>query len=85
MAEKKAPEVTSSEKKAKPAKKAGTENRVKRYFKELKGEFKKITWPTWAALCKNTWVTLAMCAIVAVIVIAVDQGLNALIQLLLTL
>ena len=80
MAENKTPGVTSSAKKAKPAKKEGG---FKRYFKELKGEFKKIAWPTWSALCKNTWVTLAMCAVVAVIVCVVDLGLDALIKLLL--
>ena len=79
MAENKTPGVTPSAKKAKSAKK---ESGVKRYFKELKGEFKKIAWPTWSALCKNTWVTLAMCAVVAVIVCVVDAGLDALIQLL---
>ena len=84
MAENKTP-VTSTDKKAKPAKKAKSERGIKRYFKELKGEFKKIAWPTWAALCKNTWVTLAMCAVVAVIVCVVDIGLDALIKLLLTL
>ena len=82
MAEKKTPDVTSSDKKAKSAKKAKAEGRFKRYFKELKGEFKKIAWPTWSALCKNTWVTLAMCAVVAVIVCVVDLGLDALIRLL---
>ena len=85
MAENKTPAVTSSEKKAKPAKKAKAEGRFKRYFKELKGEFKKIAWPTWSALCKNTGVTLAMCAVVAVIVCVIDIGLDTLIQLLLTL
>ncbi len=57
----------------------------KRYFKELKGEFKKITWPTWNAMWKNTWATIAMCAVVGVIVCLIDFGLDALINVLLAL
>ena len=82
MAENKTTAATSSDKKAKDAKKAKAEGRVKRYFKELKGEFKKIAWPTWSTLCKNTGVTLAMVAVVAVIVCVIDIGLDKLIDLL---
>ncbi|MCQ2404419.1 MAG: preprotein translocase subunit SecE [Clostridia bacterium] len=67
------------------AKKAKKESGFKRYLKELKGEFKKITWPTWASLWNNTWATIAMCAIVGAIVCIIDFGLDALINLLLSL
>lgn len=79
-----AEEKTSSAKSAtKPAKK--NSGAFKRFFKELKGEFKKITWPTWKTLWRNTWATIAMCAIVGLIVCVIDFGLDGLINLLLSL
>ena len=82
MAEKTNSAKIASEKKAPAKKNSGA---VKRYFKELKGEFKKITWPTAAALWKNTGATIALCAIVGVIVCLIDLGLDGLINLLLSL
>ncbi len=79
MAENKTPATPAK------AKKVKKESGFKRYLKELKGEFKKITWPTWSALWNNTWATIAMCAIVGVIVCVIDFGLDALINLLLSL
>lgn len=53
-----------------------------KFFRDLKGEFRKITWPTLAATGRNTVVTLAMCAIMGVIICLIDLGLGALIDLL---
>ena len=70
------------------AKKAGpdakTEKSVK-FLRDLKGEFKKITWPTFPAVVRNTGVTLALCIIFGLIICAIDLGLGALIDLLLKL
>lgn len=60
-------------------------SRVLKYFRDLKGEFKKITWPTTSAVVRNTLVTLAMCAFVAVIVCLVDFGLSGLVNWMLSL
>jgi len=79
VAEKKTPATPAKAKKVKKA------SGFKRYLKELKGEFKKITWPTWSSLCNNTWATIAMCAIVGAIVCVIDFGLDALVNLLLSL
>jgi preprotein translocase SecE subunit len=54
-----------------------------KFFRDLKGEFRKITWPTLAATSRNTAVTLAMCAIMGVIICLIDLGLGQLIKLLL--
>lgn len=81
-------EETAVEKKSsKPAKKEkkAQGSRVLKYFRDLKGEFAKITWPTLPAVIRNTLVTLAMCAIVAVIVCLVDIGLSALVDWMLSL
>lgn len=64
-------------------KKSGKASRVVKYFRDLKGEFAKISWPTLSATTRNTAVTLAMCAIVGVLICAVDFGLSALVNLLL--
>ncbi len=53
-----------------------------KFFRDLKGEFRKITWPTMAATSRNTAVTLAMCAIMGVVICLFDLGLSALINLL---
>ncbi len=61
-----------------------TEKSVK-FLRDLKGEFKKITWPTFPSVVRNTGVTLALCAIFGLIICLIDLGLGQLIQLLLTL
>ena len=53
-----------------------------KFFRDLKGEFRKITWPTMAATSRNTAVTFAMCAIMGVLICLFDLGLSALINLL---
>ena len=63
---------------------AKTEKSVK-FLRDLKGEFKKITWPTLPAVVRNTGVTLALCAILGLIICLIDLGLGALIDLLLSL
>lgn len=59
--------------------------KVKKFFRDTKGEFKKIVWPSFPSVVRNTGVTLIMCAITALIILAVDLGLSGLIQLLLAL
>ncbi len=54
-----------------------------KFFRDLKGEFRKITWPTKKATARNTAVTLAVCAIMGAIICLIDLGLGQLIKLLL--
>jgi preprotein translocase subunit SecE len=58
-----------------------TEKGIK-FFRDLKGEFKKITWPTFSTVVRNTCVTLAVCVILGVIIVVIDFGCSALIKLL---
>ena len=55
---------------------------IVRYFKDLKGECKKITWPTFPNVVKNTLIVIAVCLIVGVGIWVVDlllsQGLGLL-------
>lgn len=55
----------------KPAKKKKG-NRVSRWFKELRAELKKVTWPTKKQTVNNTMVVIVMCLIVGVFIWAFD-------------
>ena len=59
--------------------------KVKKYLRDTRGEFKKITWPTFPTVVRNTLVVLAMCAVTAVVIIVVDLACGELIDLLLGL
>lgn len=71
----------------KPEKKKGPGAREKsmKFFRDTKGEFKKIIWPTKDQLFRDTGATLVMCAIVGVAVGLFDLGLSALIKLIVPL
>lgn len=56
--------------------------KVKKYLRDTRGEFKKIVWPNFSTVLKNTGVVLAMCAVTAVVIIAVDSLCGWLINLL---
>ena len=53
--------------------------KVKKYLRDTKGEFKKIVWPNFSTVVRNTGVVLAMCAVVGLLVVVIDYGLSALI------
>ena len=58
---------------------------VKKYLRDTKGEFKKIVWPNFSTVVRNTGVVLAMCAVTAVVIIAVDALCGWLVNLLVNL
>lgn len=51
-----------------------------RFFKDVWGEVKKVTWPTRQDLFKTTFAVIVFVAIFAVIVGLMDWGLGALFQ-----
>ena len=53
----------------------------KKFWKDFRGEIKKITWPTPKQTTKNFGIVIAMVAIVGVFIFALDQGLYALVGL----
>ena len=59
--------------------------RITKYLRDLRGEFKKIIWPTRKVVARNTIVTIVMCAIVGALVCAIDFGLGRLIAFVLGL
>lgn len=60
-------------------KKAG----IRKYFRELKAEMKKVVWPTRQQVTKNTGVVLTVMVVMALFLFGVDSGLGAAIKAIL--
>ena len=58
---------------------------VAKFFKDLKGENKKIVWPSFPTVLRNTGVVLAMCAVTGVLIVGVDALCGWLVNLLVNL
>lgn len=56
---------------------------IKKFFKDLRGECKKVVWPDAKTVLKSTGVVLASVAVLGVIIWGIDTGLSELIKLLL--
>ena len=87
-----AQETKPAEKKAdkpkkekKVEKKPGFGKRMGRFFRELKAELKKVSWPSKAETIKKTGIVLASVIIVGIIVWIFDGIASALIDALLSL
>jgi len=52
------------------------------FFKNVFGELKKVTWPTFGQTLKKTGVVLAVVLVFSLVVFGIDQGLSQLYQLL---
>jgi len=61
-------------------KKAVTENKFVKYFKGVKSEFKKITWPTLKQITNNTGTVLAAVIFVGVFIFVLDQIFSFILQ-----
>ena len=81
-------EPAGSDKKAKDAKKkkdAKKPSRVVKWFKDLRGELKKVTWPSVKSVIKNVGVVIACVLIVGVCIWAFDWLARAVVDALLQL
>ncbi len=82
-------ETVSSEKKAKAPKEkkkdAKKPNPVLRWLKDLKGELKKVTWPTAKDVVKNVGIVIVCVLIVGVCIWAFDALAHAVVGALLKL
>ena len=72
-----APEKKQKEKKPKK------QNGIGKYFRDLKGEFKKIVWPSKKQVINNTLVVIAAIIVCGLFIWAIDMGLAALMDLFL--
>ena len=66
-------------------KKLGFFDRMKKWFRDMKSELKKVIWPTPKQLAKNTGVSLAVMVASAIVIWGFDQLAQMLIRALLTL
>ncbi len=79
-------ESVSSDKKAKaPKKKEKKPNRILKWFKDLKGELKKVTWPTAKDTLKNVGIVIACVIFVGIFIWVFDFLARAVIEALLSL
>jgi preprotein translocase subunit SecE len=81
-------ESVSSDKKAKDAKKkkdAKKQNRVLRWLKDLKGELKKVTWPSAKEVAKNVGIVIVCVLVVGVCIWVFDALAHAVVGALLNL
>lgn len=80
-------ETVSSDKKAKAPKKkdAKKPNRVLRWLKDLKGELKKVTWPSAKDVIKNVGIVIVCVLVVGVCIWVFDYLAHAVVGALLEL
>jgi len=72
-------DITKNEtKKASEKKDNGVFQRIGKFFREFRSEIKKISWPTFAEVVKNTIITLVVVAIFAIFIGLFDWGVSAL-------
>ncbi len=58
---------------------------VKKFFKDIRGECKKVVWPGAKTVVKSSGVVLACVAVVGVVIWLIDTGLSEIIKLLINL
>ena len=59
--------------------------RIKKFFKDEKGECKKVVWPSAKTVFKSSCVVLAVVVVVGLVIFGIDQGISALLGLLKTI
>lgn len=78
----KAEKIVKKDKAAKPVKhddgkkKKNFASKIIRFFKDLKGEFKKVVWPSKKQTINNTIVVIVFMVIAAIFIFALDTGLG---------
>lgn len=79
-------DVTKSKKNDDKSKAKDTKKKkggIRKYFRELKAEMKKVVWPTKKEVINNTGVVMGVMVIMALFLFGVDSGLGAAIQAIL--
>ncbi|MBO5883838.1 MAG: preprotein translocase subunit SecE [Clostridia bacterium] len=85
MADKENKVVETEAKAEKPAKKEKKPSRIKEAWRGFKSEIKKIVWPSWKQVLKNTGVVLVIVIVFAIAIALLDYafsgGIRALVDL----
>ncbi len=58
------------------------ENRVSKFFKDYKSEFKKIAWPSYTQVLKNSTLVISAILVFTVVIGGIDFLLETLVSLL---
>jgi len=58
----------------------GIWKRIKKFFKDEKGECKKVVWPSAKTVVKSSAVVLAVVAVAGLAIFGIDQGLSYLLK-----
>lgn len=66
-------------------KKPGIFSRIAKYFRDARGEFKKIVWPSRQQVMNNTGVVLVVVLVCGVFIFGLDYGLGVLMRWILNL
>ena len=85
MAKEKSVAPTTNAVKKEDVKKLGFFKRVKKWFREMRSELKKVIWPTPKQTAKNTGVALVVMAISAVVIWLFDSAADAVVQAIISL
>ena len=88
--EKTTAEVAKKDKKDAPAKKKSVDfkaigAKIKKFFKDFKGEWKKVTWPSRKTVLNHSLVVIVVVVVVGVVLFAMDTGLSSIIDGLVSL
>lgn len=75
-------EEKKSEKKVKKNKKPGFFKRIGSKIKDIFSELKKVSWPTFGKVLKETGIVLAVVLVFLVVITAFDFGLDELLKLI---
>lgn len=81
MAKKSETTKAVAEKKVAQAKKGG----ISKYFRDLRAELKKVTWPTKKQVVNNTMVVLATVCVTGLFLAGVDTGVAAFVKWLINI
>jgi|ADurb_Total_1013_FD_contig_31_578416_length_894_multi_4_in_0_out_0_1 preprotein translocase subunit SecE len=83
-AKEKATLKTASKTTAKSKKTSKKQNRLVKYFKDLKSEFKKVVWPSKQKVFNNTTVVVVSMTACGLVIWAIDTGLTQLLALIIS-
>ena len=64
---------------------ARTWGKIRKFFRELRSELKKIVWPTWPQVLKNAAVVAVCVLVVGLFIWVFDIGAKYLVQLILSI
>ena len=65
------------------AKKPGIFSRIGRSFRDMKGEIKKVVWPSRKQIINNTLIVIGFCIVAAIFVGGLDMILTTIVDLVL--